>query len=220
MWVKEKCLLMRLKKLTRRQKEATALMFVGASIGLVGTALSKSAAVVVGMFCAVISIVLWLLPASPEPPVASVGSNWKELAARFRDLPRLVSAEWYSEGLDFDGKLHGEFWVIRGYLERISQAELAQAEALCRLAGTMLMRSPTLPLTLSDKVRTRSDDGDRWLYLLKERCGLSSTMTGSSSSYGTTIQTSSGIIEQLGEISASICVWCAAKELVPSSPVS
>jgi hypothetical protein len=44
-----------------------------------------------------------------------------------------------------------------------------RGEALCRLAGAMLLRSP---IRLSQKVKSRSDYVSRWLYFLAEKQGL------------------------------------------------
>jgi len=138
--------------------------------------------------------------------------EWKDLASRFQKFPAAyVRAEWYSEHLDERGNRVGERWMIR---DDWKNQYASQCEALCRLAGAMLLKSPKVSKTLSEKVRSRSDDVWRWLYFLAERDGvIQKIMTGETKVGRERLETWMKMITQLTLHSGSACLDCAAKEI-------
>jgi hypothetical protein len=76
----------------------------------------------------------------------SISDEWKILADKFGTFQRMhVRAEWYSETLDNDGKPFGEQWMIRdGRKHKFA----SDCEALCKLAGAMLLKSPKTSMQL------------------------------------------------------------------------
>ncbi|MGH9508981.1 MAG: hypothetical protein ACRD2M_03515 [Terriglobales bacterium] len=178
---------------------------VFAGLGLFFAAFGQLVAVLAGVACIIAGFYIIASAGLGKDGTATI-ERWKELASRFQALPSSVRAEWYSEGLDWNGQLHGEFWLFRNDPNKT-------AEALCQLAGVTLRQSKALAPKLSEKVRTRSDDGSRWLYYVKENHALANTTTGTAHSYGTKVSTSAGDIEHFGEVSANICLRCAADEI-------
>ena len=139
-------------------------------------------------------------------------TDWKDLASKFQRIPHAyVRAEWHSETLNWDGNLVGERWAIR---DMYDNQFASQCEALCRLGGAMLLKSPKVSSRLSEKVRTRTDDVYRWLYFVAEREGMAmKEMTGK-----VTVRTEKKehwmkTIESLSMHSANGCLECAAKEI-------
>lgn len=90
----------------------------------------------------------------------------------------------------------------------------SQCEALCRLAGAMLLKSPKVLASLSEKVRTRSDDVFRWLYFISERKNIFTRELTSDVRVGMERKQGSGkTIPSLSTHSANACLECAAKEI-------
>lgn len=145
-----------------------------------------------------------------EPKVSS--GDWKDLAARFDKIPAsYVDAEFYSETLDNDGKPVGEHWRFGDPWEKHFASE---CEALCGIAGAMLMKSPKISTSLSEKVKTRSHDASRWLYYLAEVKGPIKIRTVHSTfAHGFKKDSFVKVIEQLPHVCAVVCLECAAKEI-------
>ena len=158
------------------------------------------------LFGVLILSAVYLVIAKPTAAPESMAEHWKKLAADFEvlghDKNNYTVAHWNSEAVDT-----GEQWVI-GYDDH------RKCEALCSLAGALLLKSPKISATLSEKVKTRSNDSWKWLYYLKENHrGFNLTTRGISSARGFNVETEGGTIEHLPAVSASVCIECAAREL-------
>jgi hypothetical protein len=146
-----------------------------------------------------------------SPPITA--ESWKELAKQFQKFPpTYVRAEWMSESLDWEGKTVGEQWDIRDDWNRQFSPD---CEVLCKLAGSMLLKSKSVSRTLSPMVKSRTDDAVRWLYFLKETrpTGFKKTGNGTSVVRGFKKNTEHGVIGELAPESARGCFECAAKEI-------
>jgi hypothetical protein len=139
-------------------------------------------------------------------------NDWKELAQKFDEFtPSYVRAEWMSETLDWNGKLVGEFWLVR---DDWNNQFAPRCQALCEIAGAMLAKSPKVSRALSKTVKTRSDNVYRWLYFISEKQGvLKIDGHGTSTVAGTTVKTKSGTIHDLPAACSTACLECAAKEV-------
>jgi len=173
-------------------------MLIGAALGLVGAALGVQGSIVLALICFILAVAVFFSGASKFSLSAR---DWNDLAADFRRIDAHIRADWASETIGT-----GESWRFREDKSRT-------AEALCTLAGAMLLKSPAIAPLLSERVKSRSTDSWRWLYYIKEKHPLTQQISGTESSYLTKMQTEAGTIERLGEISASICVECAAAEI-------
>jgi hypothetical protein len=144
--------------------------------------------------------------------------SWKELAARFSaisarhtDIRMRVRAEWHSERLDNEGKEVCETWQIR---DDWRDGAAHNCEALCNLAGAMLLKSPKVSASLSRKVHTRSDDAWRWLYFLDENPGVSTVSFTSITAVNRSIREyQKKTIQDIAGVSSIVCIECAAKEI-------
>jgi hypothetical protein len=144
------------------------------------------------------------------PAQRITAADWKELASRFENVPvSYVRAEWLSEGLDWNGNVTGERWDIRNEIPEFAR----QCEVLCQLAGKMLLSSSTISPTLSEKVRSRSNDAGRWLYFLDERKMARIRGDGETTVGVQRKKTTMKEISQLPGKSALVCIECAAKEI-------
>ncbi len=86
----------------------------------------------------------------------------------------------------------------------------SHCEALCEIAGHLLMQSRSV--TLSERVRTRTDDAWRWLYFLKEKRGLRDVSSGTSSARGFVKKTESGDIANFADVCVAACTELSIKE--------
>jgi hypothetical protein len=128
----------------------------------------------------------------------SFATEWRNLSAKFQELPGRIKAEWDHRSYRPDE------W-------RIAHPGCA---ALCRLAGAMLVKSPKISAALSQELRSESDSMFRWLTFLKEK----NQVTGILEAYETATDGGqklilSGYLENVGGISSSMCIDCAAREL-------
>ncbi len=94
-------------------------------------------------------------------------TDWLQLKKDFDECPRDIRAD-YSR----NGKPPEDRWSIGG------TPRPDRCRALCQLAGSMLLRSPTVRFGLSEEIRSISDPTYRWLYFLKERRSLENFMVG------------------------------------------
>lgn len=153
-------------------------------------------------------IVLFVWHHAREPEKLPDSDTWKELATRFSRLDVNLEAEWMSESLDMDGKPVGDTWRIRGPYQD------EQCEALCQLAGAMLMKSPKLRARLSDKVISRTNDAWRWLYFLAEHPGVArDSGYGDVTVRGFKKEMLHRTIKELAAQSHNACIRCAAREV-------
>lgn len=127
--------------------------------------------------------------------------DWLQLKKDFLECPRDIRAEYFRSGKPPEDK-----WWIGG------MPHPDKCRALCRLAGSMLLRSPTVGLGLSEEIRSVADPMDRWLYFLKERKALGNFLVAYEEIDGQKVGSYSGIINRLPEVSADACIDCAAKE--------
>jgi hypothetical protein len=146
---------------------------------------------------------------APTSTAADRRQAWHELAKQFEQVPGFFWVEWYSEGHGFDGKPHGESWLFRAGSTQYEQ-QLKQCEALCQIAGSLLLRSS---VGLSQKIRSRSNDAWRWLYYLKEKGNGRLSSTGTSTAHGFTVPTESWDIKEIGKISQLACLEISQKEI-------
>lgn len=148
--------------------------------------------------------------AEDDPRSTVTAADWKDLASRFEAFPvSYVRAEWMSEGLDWNGSRIGERWDIRNDIPEFAR----QCEALCKLAGKMLLSSKNISPTLSEKVRSRSNDAWRWLYFLDEHKLARVSAEGQTIIRTERIETVMKEIVSLPKKSALVCIECAAKEI-------
>lgn len=135
-------------------------------------------------------------------------AQWREMEARFRAVPQDIRADFH-EWVPIDQSLTGrKTWRVCG------GGAMKDAEALCAVAGAMLLRSPAVAGSLPDHVRAVAEDANRWLEFLRDRYRLEDHIYGVSTdgdvetgrSYG-------GRIEALGATSARACVECEAMEI-------
>jgi hypothetical protein len=143
--------------------------------------------------------------------IATVDSaEWLDLADRFKEISRHVGAQ-----LQTTSELREQFGKDTNRSDRWSMGvggEEKKCEALCVLAGAMLVKSPNQ--SISAEVRAVTSDRDRWLGFLAE-CGAVR-----SDSYA--IEPISedrkqihyfGYITELAVVSANICIECSSREL-------
>jgi len=141
----------------------------------------------------------------PNEPSASLNlqKEWKELASRFAKLPNYVRADWQCNRKD--NKTIYEMWHFAGNTT-------TQVETLCRYAGTLLMKSPKITQKLSANITKQPDPAWKWLFFLKEQ-------TNSFGHGGIPGQGEDGTLYLLGSIcniggvSETVCLDCAAAEL-------
>jgi uncharacterized membrane protein len=120
-----------------------------------------------------------------------IAIEWKELAKEFRQLPRRIRADW---NRNRDGE---ESW-------RMFHPE---CEALCKLAGAMLARSPKV----FPEPHPETDTLFRWLGFLKKEKNLSDIQYGIEQPEGKVVLF--GSLDGVAEMSAAVCIECAAKEI-------
>jgi len=136
----------------------------------------------------------------------SRSSDWTELAAKFEKLSRNFSAN-----LQIDHE-HG---AITHYLWTFSGSpDTRPLKTLCRYAGNLLLKSPTLTPMLNELTRGQTDEAWRWLFYMKENYDVCCAMD-----YMHSIPTENGYfieiqsIRDVAAVSARICTECAAREL-------
>jgi nucleoside 2-deoxyribosyltransferase len=133
--------------------------------------------------------------------------DWKELASKFEDstklrVPQVVADYTQGEGLDSWNWRGGPVAVVRNL------------EALCKLAGKLLVASPNVSRSIAPEIRAQPDPVSRWLFYLKEKRGAFK-VTGhgtTRSETGGEIDSVYGSIEGVAALSASECLSCAADE--------
>jgi hypothetical protein len=132
-------------------------------------------------------------------------SEWKELSARFEKLPNYVSAGWQCHRRN--NETIYEAWDFSGGSD-------AQVKTLCGYAGRLLMKSPTIVNKLSENVTKQLNPAWMWLVFLKEHTHsfkydgpLESGEKGDVTFY------LMGSIHNIGVVSATACLDCAAIEL-------
>jgi hypothetical protein len=136
--------------------------------------------------------------------------DWKELSGKFAEIAKVlispISADYFRNS-------DGESWSMRGG----PAATVRNLESLCKLAGNLLIASPSVARRLPSELHARTDPVHRWLFYLKNK-GSAFNYTG----YGTEILNGGkeahcqmGSIEQLAAVSASECIACAADEFAP-----
>lgn len=137
-------------------------------------------------------------------PAAPVGSaNWQQMAKDFESCPKQIRAEYQRSGIPGE-----DSWYVGAW----SPAE--KCRSLCGLAGAMLLRSPNVCAGLSKELRSVVNDPMyRWLYFLKDRRALDNYIAGVEDfPDGRKAGVYAGLINNLPEVSAAVCIECAAKE--------
>ena len=133
--------------------------------------------------------------------------KWRELASDFSKLPNDTRADWYGQ-VGGDVPMVENQWSIAGGIQR------ENCEALCKLAGAMLLRSPKISSKLSEMVRLQTNEVRRWLYFLKEHSGVpKETLVGDGIAHGISVKTSMQSINGLATVSARVCIECSAEEI-------
>ncbi len=145
------------------------------------------------------------LPDAQKP--AGLSREWRDLAEKFGRLPSDLRGDWWVWDTQVD---EPPVW------EGLRGNGTKEGEALCRIAGNMLVKSPKIAASLSDRVRARTDALDRWLDYLKESySGSSNTLFFEGNRPGpdeTTVNGIAGQIERIGAASTAACLNCAAEE--------
>lgn len=134
------------------------------------------------------------------------GSEWKELAAKFEKLPNYVRAGWQCHRKN--NETIYEAWDFSGGTD-------TQVETLCRYAGRLLMQSPVVASKLSETVTKQSNPVWMWLVFLKEHTHSFKYdgLPGQSGESGDVTLYLMGSIYNIGVVSATMCLECAAVEL-------
>jgi hypothetical protein len=131
--------------------------------------------------------------------------DWEKLAAHFKALPGFgVRADWFQHGSG------AEIWSLHG-----GPSDVRDVEALCRLAGTMLLKSPRVLEQLSNDVVTQTDPLDRWLVFLKEQNGgLDGRLLygATRDKYGVERPYYSDCLSSVATVSSRVCLHCSAQE--------
>jgi len=137
----------------------------------------------------------------------SFSQEWKELSGKFEKVGLDASAQWNCNRRNNQTIL--ETWSLSGTYRK-------PCETLCKVAGTMLLKSPNACLGMSEFARGQSDPVWRWLFFLKENHDAMS----SNSPFGGLPPTDNegtiylmGRIPNLAQVSALVCTECAALEL-------
>ena len=133
-------------------------------------------------------------------------ADWKELASQFKRVSHGVSADWYQTIKAQSRAIIEDNWYVRGNGR-------AECEALCKNAGAMLLRSPQILPTLSDRVRSQSDHVERWLYFLKELGRTKVAGVGYGTIRDTKTVNSFESIDDLALVSATVGMECSADEI-------
>lgn len=114
----------------------------------------------------------------------------------------LVRADWFRDSCG-----PAENWRVCGGTLDANR----DCEALYLQAGKLLVVSP-LSSQISIELLACENDGDRWLYFLKQRYGLEDKMHGTSKNHdGQTFVSEAGSIRNLAVASARACVECGAR---------
>ena len=131
-------------------------------------------------------------------------SEWKELSARFEKLPRHVSG-WQCQRKNNE-TIH-ETWDFSGGAD-------AQVKTLCGYAGRLLMKSPAVLSELSENVTKQINPVWMWLVFLKEHAhSFKHDGQLQSGEKGDVTLYFMGSIHNIGDVSATVCLDCAAVEL-------
>lgn len=137
-------------------------------------------------------------------PPLNLQQEWKELATRFEKISPHVRADWQCQRKE--NRTVDETWRLAGLFGE------TVAETLCRYAGTLLAKSPSVIGQLSAATREQTDPVWRWLFFLKD----TSPHFYRDPIYGTeadgTIYLMGGI-RQLASASATACIECATAEI-------
>jgi hypothetical protein len=133
---------------------------------------------------------------------------WKELGRKFAELPSHLHASFQQGGFGFHGEHIGVIWNISG------DDKYKEALILCKSAGKFLFLSPKLSALMPSDLNSISDETDRWLFFLKRRQQLQLDPHPGISTYNGETQTVlTGMIYDIGRVSARICEECAGEEL-------
>lgn len=135
---------------------------------------------------------------------AITSKDWKELADRFKEIGRDVSAQWQcNRGND---QTISEDWNFSGQYQK-------PCESLCKFAGALLLKSPNICPTLSHSALRQLNPAWRWLFFLKETHRATDLGGGMALAGGDGTNYFSERISNLAAVSARVCMECAALEL-------
>jgi hypothetical protein len=136
-------------------------------------------------------------------------TEWKELTVRFEKLPKHTEAQLQTDRMH--GQITSEEWRVSGYAE-----SMHTCEALCRYAGTLLLKSPHFSSKLSVRIRNEQNPAWRWFFFLKESCNaadIKDTIASLTNEQGYSFK--SEVIREIPVVSARACIDCASLELIP-----
>ena len=134
-------------------------------------------------------------------------SEWKELRAQFAQLPKHTEAQLQTDRMH--GQITSEEWRVSGYAE-----SKHTCEALCRYAGTLLLKSPHISSKLSVRIRNEQNPAWRWFFFLKESCNaadIKDTNASLTNEQGYSFK--SEVIREIPVVSARACIDCASLKL-------
>lgn len=139
--------------------------------------------------------------------VSAWHTKWREMASEFSKLPGDTRADWY-------GQVGGDVPMVKNQWEFRGGIRKKDCEALCRLEGAMLLKSPKIAQRLSTTVGVQKDNAWRWLYFLKENSGVEKQiLMGDGISHGILVKTEMQSINGVSSVSQRICIECAAEEI-------
>lgn len=139
--------------------------------------------------------------------IALVGSDeWLDLSDRFKEISKFAGVQLHTASRD-GSEVHT--WRFDG-----ERGETKSCMALCARAGAMLLKSPRLSVTLSDRVRRTPDNAERWLCFLQDDGAVRYDHGPGREEYdgGVTLHFL-GYLAEVGPVSARSCIECSAKEL-------
>ena len=142
-------------------------------------------------------------------------------AAQRAAAERIGSKDWLALAGDFaanDWRDMAATRITRGEKDqqwRLSGSDCQRGEALCRQAGTMLLKSPHVLESLPGSVLSHSNPTWRWLEYLVER-GAEFSRQGSGNEIrrdGTSERVRIDVLEGVAALSANLCRGCATQEI-------
>jgi hypothetical protein len=130
--------------------------------------------------------------------------QWREMAERFAKEDKFIGAQWNRTSAG------SELWHFSG-------GNTHNIEALCRIAGTMLIKSQRVARELPSSVTTQTNPMYRWLLFIKDSNfrGIGNAMYGIE--VGEDGNPTGGIhfndvVNNLSELSSRACIYCESLE--------
>ncbi|MGZ4813390.1 MAG: hypothetical protein ACXVZI_11525, partial [Terriglobales bacterium] len=138
-----------------------------------------------------------------ERPDKATSQDWNELEARFEKISNHISAHLQTDIQS--GRTTRQEWSLSGV------PDTRTCLALCKYAGALLLKSPTVIATVRPETRDISNKAHLWLMFLKENHNAAESKDQSlTNADGYSIR--SEIINGVAEKSMRACIECAVLE--------